>query len=104
MDLFYPGGKNLVFNVVAISSPLKGEGVTAAGGANLDYKHLTLEIPFLKYGSWEFEHSIGVLAHEVAHILFGISGKRNIERQILVKSRIGDLIKILNGSGREIIE
>lgn len=56
------------FTVIAIASPLKGDGITAAGGANIGDKHITLEIPILKNNSWEFEYSIGILAHEIGHI------------------------------------
>lgn len=71
----------LKFNIIALFSPLRGEGITAAGGANLNNKSITLEIPFLKQNSWELEYSINVLLHEIAHIF-------------LKKS---DIIKIIEG-------
>ncbi len=58
------------FTIIALMSPRKGEGITAAGGANLNSRHITLEIPKLKNNSWELECSVGVLAHEIGHILF----------------------------------
>jgi hypothetical protein len=54
--------------IIALTSPLSGEGVTAGGGANIGDNHITLEIPKLKINSWEFEYSIGILAHEIGHI------------------------------------
>lgn len=56
------------FIIVAIASPRKGDGITAAGGANIGHKHITLEIPALKNNTWEFEYSVGILAHEIGHI------------------------------------
>lgn len=58
------------FSIIALASPIKGAGITAAGGANLDDYYLTLEIPVLQNNSWELEYSIGVLTHEIGHILF----------------------------------
>jgi hypothetical protein len=61
--------------VIALASPLKGEGITAGGGANIGDKHITLEIPRLKNNSWEFEYSVGILAHEIGHLIFNSSHK-----------------------------
>lgn len=71
------------FIIIALASPLEGEGITAAGGANIGNKHLTLEIPFLKYGSWEFEYSVGVLIHEIGHIVFNNSNNLKILKRII---------------------
>ncbi len=72
-ELYYALGNQKspkYFVVIALLSSRKGVGITAAGGANLDNRHITFEIPVLKAGSWEFECSIGILAHEIGHILF----------------------------------
>ncbi|MEW6408204.1 MAG: hypothetical protein AB1465_05970 [Patescibacteria group bacterium] len=66
------------FMVITLASPLKGEGITAAGGANIGDRYITLEIPELKNNSWEFEYSVGILAHEICHILFNSSRKFKI--------------------------
>lgn len=69
--LFFNNKKlNDKINIITIASPLSGEAITAAGGANIDDKHITLEIPDLKINSWELEYSFGIIAHEIAHILF----------------------------------
>ena len=69
--LFFNNKKlNDEINIIAIASPLGGEAITAAGGANINNKHITLEIPDLKINSWELEYSFGIIAHEIAHILF----------------------------------
>lgn len=68
------------FNVIAILSPLRGKGVTAAGGANIGGANIILETPKLKQNSWEFEYSIGILFHEIAHLLFNrINGTKMIQ-------------------------
>lgn len=70
------------FTIIAVFSPLKGEGVTAAGSANLDNRHIIFEIPKLKNKSWEFEYSIGILAHEISHIFFNQIGGFKIIQKI----------------------
>lgn len=92
------------FMVVSIISPLKGKYITAAGGANLDNHHITLEIPWLKLNTWELEHSTGVLAHEIAHILFRLSNLRNIIQMTIKKFRAPMFIKPLKRSMIELIE
>ncbi|MDD4762056.1 MAG: hypothetical protein PHZ25_03490 [Candidatus Pacebacteria bacterium] len=57
------------FTVIILDSPLNEENVTAAGGANMDDLMISLELPVLKPKSWELEYSIGILLHEIAHLL-----------------------------------
>ncbi len=73
--------------VVALMSPLSGDSVTAAGGANVDDRHITLEIPSLRPNTWELEHSLGVLIHEVGHIAMRIGAKAGS----LVKNMSGNI-------------
>lgn len=58
MIYFLNGQKSLqTITTIFIMSPLKGESVTAAGGANLTSNSLTIELPTLKKKSWEMEFS-----------------------------------------------
>lgn len=82
--------------IIALASPLCGEGITAAGGANIDNNCITLEIPKLKFNSWEFEYSIGIIAHEVAHILFRQSNGQKIIQKIIKKIKFRMLPKNLS--------
>ncbi|KKQ21743.1 MAG: hypothetical protein US36_C0014G0003 [Candidatus Wolfebacteria bacterium GW2011_GWC1_37_10] len=69
--LFFDNKKSIEeIGIIALISPLSGEAITAAGGANIDNKHITLEIPDLKINNWELEYSFGIIAHEIAHLLF----------------------------------
>ncbi|MGB9847647.1 MAG: hypothetical protein ACPLKV_00260 [Minisyncoccia bacterium] len=77
------GKSNQKINIIVIFSPLKGEGVTAAGSAILDFKNIILELPQLKNNSWEMDYSIGVFAHELAHVLFEKNnGRKLIKKEI----------------------
>lgn len=69
--------------VIALASPLKGDGITAAGGANIGDEYITLEIPWLKNNSWEFEYSVGILAHEIGHVFFNSSRKFKMLEKII---------------------
>ncbi len=80
------------FKIVVISSPLKGEAVTAAGSANLNNEHVTFEIPQLKFNSWEFEYSVGILAHEIGHILLDDSGGYKIIKGLIKKLKLPKFI------------
>ncbi len=89
LSLFF-NKKNLIkeINITALASPLGGEAITAAGGANIDNKHITLEIPDLKINSWELEYSFGIIAHEIAHILFKRLNDIKIINEIILKLKI----------------
>lgn len=79
-------------NIIALFSPLKGEGMTAAGGANIGKNNVTLEIPKLKRNTWEFDYSVGVIMHEIGHNLIPLSTK-NIIKKTLKKSGLLKNIK-----------
>ena len=78
--------------IIVLSSPLHGEGMTAAGGANIGSDHITLELPELNKDSWEFEYSIGILIHEVAHILFRETNLEKTIKEIIGKKNLPKLI------------
>lgn len=59
--------------VIVLWSPL-GHTDTAAGGANIDAPYVSLEVPDLRPRTWQFAYSIGVLAHEIGHLLLSGSG------------------------------
>jgi len=74
-------------NVVMLFSP-HGANATGAGGANLGEKYVTLEVPDLKLNSWQTDYSVGVLAHEIGHILFNKNKYRNIITKLIKKERL----------------
>jgi len=79
--------------VIALLSPLAGEGVTAAGSANIGGDHITYEVPKLKKEGWEYSYSVGILAHEIAHALFSRRiGEKEIAR-VIKKEDIPSYIK-----------
>jgi hypothetical protein len=74
-------------NVVMLFSP-HGTNATGAGGANLGEKYVTLEVPDLKLNSWQTDYSVGILAHEIGHILFNKNKYRNIITKLIKKERL----------------
>jgi len=82
LEMFLGKGPEIL-NVIIVFSPLKGNGVTAAGNAMLGYQNLILELPALKKNSWELNYSICILAHEVAHVLFEKNNGRKLIRDAL---------------------
>lgn len=81
-SIFYGGKLEKKINAVVIFSPM-GPEKTAAGGANVNGLHLTIEIPELKEGTWQLDQMAGVLAHETAHNLLGWrEGRKLIEKTL----------------------
>ena len=73
--------------VCIIFSP-NNSSKTAAGGANLDSPYISLELPELKVNTWQFAFSIGILAHEIAHLLFRESGGEKMLARIAREMKI----------------
>lgn len=88
------GGKRKVKNieVILLASPLKGRDITAAGSANIGNKRITLEMPNLKPKSWEFEYSIGILAHEIGHVIFNENRGREKIQKVLQKLKLPSFV------------
>jgi len=74
--------------IFIIFSPLNYED-TASGGANFGSNPIiTLELPRLKHKTWQLDYSIGVLAHEVGHILYKSTGYRRVAEKLLEKTTL----------------
>jgi hypothetical protein len=72
--------RNKTITIILIFSPL-GPKETAAGSATINTPYVILELPDLKHNTWQFAYSIGVLAHEVSHLLFRENGGMKIIKQ-----------------------
>lgn len=77
---------------VIIISPLD-KTHTAAGGANVGAGFATLEVPDLKASSWQLAYSIGVLGHEIAHVLWDANRGINRVVRVLRAARLPPQIK-----------
>src|SRR3989344_2351191 len=75
-----------IVSIVVLVSPLNQQA-TAAGGANVGPGHVSLELPDLKSGTWQFAYSVGILAHEIAHLLFEERGGVKIVERVVKKLR-----------------
>lgn len=76
-NLFLTGNSREV--KVLVLFPPAGVGGTTAGSANIDHDAITFELPQLKKGTLEFDLSVGIFFHELAHIFFEkINGKEMI--------------------------
>lgn len=102
------GGKKKIrkINIIVILAPL-GHQETASGSANIGTKHITLELPDLKENTWQLDYSIGILAHEIGHILFRMNGGEKMIEKMMKQSKLPGKIKHFNfsvsGAIRELI-
>lgn len=65
-----------------------------AGGANLDSKAITLEVPIYNDEKWFLEAGLAIIAHEIAHIMFDNSKLKKIIDKIdknIKKYKLGDI-------------
>ena len=81
--------------VVVLFTPLGYEN-TAAGGANVGSEQITLELPRLKLNSWQLHYSVGILAHEMAHLLFNKRGGQKMISSIINELSLPMMIKNLS--------
>ncbi|MEW5908156.1 MAG: hypothetical protein AB1643_03225 [Patescibacteria group bacterium] len=78
-------------NIFIIFSPHDFDA-TAAGGANIGDDSITLELPnFKSKNESDLEYSVGVLAHEVGHILFRNGDYHTLIKKIIRKKKIKDI-------------
>ncbi|TRZ77357.1 hypothetical protein D4R87_02870 [bacterium] len=68
-------------NIIILFSPL-GCDETGSGGANIGSKNVTFKIPALKADTWQMDYTMGVLAHEIGHMLFKDHGTQLIQSVI----------------------
>lgn len=72
--------------IVVLFTPVTGG--TISGGANIGNKSITLEIPKLRRSAFEIDISIGVLFHEVVHIIFDKMGMEKYIRTSVKKHKL----------------
>jgi hypothetical protein len=67
-------------------SPLRDQ--TASGGANLAGNSITVELPFLKEGTWQFAYSLSVIGHELGHLFFSKRGGEKMLKKTITSLRL----------------
>jgi len=80
-EKIFGNSKNNTVNIVILFSPLE-ENETGSGSANIGNDHITFEIPALKTDTWQMDYTVGVLAHEIGHMLFKNHGTQLIQNVV----------------------
>ena len=68
-EKIFGNSKDNKVDIIILFSPL-GCDETGSGSANIGSEHITFEIPKLKVDTWQMDYTMGVLAHEIGHMLF----------------------------------
>jgi len=86
-EKIFGNSKNNKVDIIILFSPL-GCDETGSGSANIGSGHITFKVPELKVDTWQMDYTIGVLAHEIAHMLFRKNKGENLILDVIKKLKL----------------